>query len=255
VSPLPPLDLHAHIDAAISSADLEDLEAVIFAVTRSLREAQQALQREDRSTVWGVGCHPGLVGAQRDFSAETFSVLIDRTPFVGELGLDGKSSVPLGQQRANLRSAFEVLSSKPRIVSLHSYAATNELLDELEATPIRGVVLHWWLGDAVATDRAIQAGCYFSVNASSSRRVDLLRSIPTDRLLTETDHPFGDRRSKSQPAPGRVEEVERSFARLLGLNPPEVRRQIWRNLSRLTRDLGCSQLLPSPIRAWLAAVA
>ena len=107
---------------------------------------------------------------KRTFSTEDFSRLLDSTAFAGELGLDGKSRVPLAEQRATFRSALEVLVTKPRVVSLHSYAATEALIDELEATPIKGAVLHWWLGDPQLTERAVQLGCYFSVNASSARK-------------------------------------------------------------------------------------
>jgi TatD DNase family protein len=163
--------------------------------------------------------------------------------------------VPLSQQRETLRSALGVLAAKPRVVSLHSYAATNELIDELEATPIKGAVLHWWLGDASLTERALRLGCYFSVNASSVRKRELTATIPVNRLLTETDHPFGDRSGKSAPAPGRVEDVERSIARLHELTPGDMRLTLWRHLGNLIRDAGCSQLLPRQGRAWLAAVS
>ena len=52
----PPLDLHAHVDAGIDAAELTALRAIVFAVTRSLDEAEQALKRSDRTTIWGVGC-------------------------------------------------------------------------------------------------------------------------------------------------------------------------------------------------------
>jgi len=255
VRTLPPLDLHAHIDPGIAPTDLEDLRAVIFAVTRSLAEAEHALGRNDLTTIWGVGCHPGLVASQKSFSIEGFSKLLDSTAFAGELGLDGKSRVPLAEQRKTLRSALDVLARKPRVVSLHSYAATNSLIDELEARPIKGAILHWWLGDAELTERAVRIGCYFSVNGSSVRKRELTATIPVDRLLTETDHPFGDRRTKSAPAPGMVENVERSIAQLHGLSPSDVRRTVWKNLGCLIRDIGCSQLLPRQVRAWLAAAA
>jgi TatD DNase family protein len=248
----PPLDLHAHVDPSIAPSDLADLRAVVFAVTRSLDEAQQALKRTDSSTVWGVGCHPGLVASQKDFSTEEFSRLLDSTAFAGELGLDGKSRVPLAEQRLTLRSALDVLVTKPRVVSLHSYAATEALIDELEATRIKGAVLHWWLGDALLTERALRLGCYFSVNASSARKRQVMAVIPPDRLLTETDHPFGDRRSTGDSAPGFVDDVERAIARHHGLTPSDARLLIWRNLSRLVREVGCSPMLPRQVRAWLA---
>lgn len=249
---LPPLDLHAHIDPDIAPSDLNDLRAVVFAVTRSLDESQQALKRTDPTTVWGVGCHPGLAGAQRTFAVGEFSRLLESTAFAGELGLDGKSRVPIAAQRETLRSALVALASKPRLVSLHSYAATEALLDELEATPIRGAVLHWWLGDAELTERAVRLGCYFSVNISSVRKRELLSAIPADRLLTETDHPFGDRRSRGDHAPGLVDDVERSLARHHSLAVSDVRLLVWRNLSRLVREVGCSPMLPREVRTWLA---
>jgi TatD DNase family protein len=129
------------------------------------------------------------------------------------------------------------------------------LIDELEATTTKGVVLHWWLGNARLTDRAVRLGCYFSVNPSSARKREMLMMIPRDRLLTETDHPFGDRRGGKPGKPGSVVEVERSIARLYGLTDLESRLLIWRNLARLVRDVGCADLLPRDVRSLLAAVA
>ena len=209
---LPPLDLHAHVDPSISENDLYELGAVVFAVSRSLDEAATVLRRDDELTVWGVGCHPSLVGAHRDFDADRFDELLDSTVLAGELGLDGKSRVPLTTQISTLRTALAVLARKPRIVSLHNYAATHALLDELERIDSPGRVLHWWLGDSALTVRAVELGCYFSVPPSAAaRRPDLLEAIPLDRVLTETDHPFGDRRS-SGARPGNVDAVERALA-------------------------------------------
>src|SRR4051794_16495840 len=125
---LPPLDLHAHVDPSISVDDLFDLDAVVFAVSRSLDEAATVVRRDDELTIWGVGCHPGLVSAHRDFDPARFAELLESTALAGELGLDGSSRVPLATQITTLRSALAVLNSKPRIVTLHSYGATEELM-------------------------------------------------------------------------------------------------------------------------------
>ena len=190
---LPPLDLHAHIDTSIEASELTALQAIVFAVTRSLDEAEQALKRTDHTTIWGVGCHPGLVGAQKAFDVERFRALSETTPYAGELGLDGASRVPMKMQRNTLASALRVLQQSPRITSLHSYMATSEILRTIADYPQPGLILHWWLGTASETAHALELGCYFSVNRSSSRRKDLLAQIPIDRVLSETDHPFGDR--------------------------------------------------------------
>jgi TatD DNase family protein len=248
---LPPVDLHAHIDVSVEGDDLRALSAVIFAATRSLAEAEQAILREDDTIVWGVGSHPKLARSHGSFSQESFADLIKRAAFVGEVGLDGSAKVALERQQLTLRSVLDVLREQPRIVSLHSYRSADLLLDELNARPIRGVVLHWWLGSQHATRRAVELGCYFSVNASMLRHPDTLRSMPLDRLLTETDHPFGDRSSPAPRLPGHVLPVEHAIARYNKLQPEEVRRLMWTNLGRLVREAGCANLLSRRIRSYL----
>ena len=251
---LPPLDLHAHINPSISEDDLYELGAVVFAVSRSLDEAAVLLGRDDETTIWGVGCHPGLVGAHSAFSASRFDQLLESTAFAGELGLDGKSRVAFQTQLGTLRSALNVLAEKPRIVSLHNYAATEAIVLELARIQSPGRVLHWWLGDEDITRRAVDLDCYFSLPPSAAkRRPDLLDAIPLDRVLTETDHPFGDRRS-SEPRPGNVDAVERALARHHAIEQEEVRRTVWHNLARLTKDVGCGRLLPRRVRMLLAAL-
>jgi TatD DNase family protein len=254
VNRLLPIDLHAHIEADIAAADLVDLRAVVFAATRSLDEAERALGRSDASTIWGVGCHPGLVGSQKTFDAERFSALIARTAYVSEVGLDGKSRVPMETQRATLSAVLKVLQASPRITSIHSFAATEAVLGCLTERPIRGAVLHWWLGDAAQTQRAIDLGCFFSVNAAMVRQSELLRLLPLDRVLPETDHPFGDRPGGRGRRPGRVEDVEQALAVHHQLTPEEIRQATWRNLGQLTRETRSGMLLPRQVRVALAAV-
>ncbi|MGB6059550.1 MAG: TatD family hydrolase [Microthrixaceae bacterium] len=252
MSRFPPVDLHAHVDPAISADDLDDLRAVVFAVTRSLDEAASVVDRTDANVVWGVGCHPGLAKSHRTFNAATFEELLRSVPFAGELGLDGSARVPMDRQQATFRTALTVLKNTPRIVSIHSAGATREVLDELERSTIRGAVLHWWLGDGADTHRAVDLGCYFSLNIAGVRRSNLLDFIPPDRLLTETDHPFGDKRSKP-PQPGNVENVEAAIARHHNLQASDVRRLVWRNLSTMVAETKVGGLFPRPVRRLLAA--
>jgi TatD DNase family protein len=250
-SALPPLDLHAHIDVGIPADELRSLGAVVFAATRSLAEARQAQERQDDLIVWGVGSHPGVASSHNSFDPAVFRALIEQTAFVSEFGLDGASKIGLDRQLATLRGALGVLADEPRITSLHSYRATDQLLDELANRPVRGVVLHWWLGSPAATARAVELGCCFSINAAMLRRPGALRQLPLDRLLTETDHPYGDRSAPEPHQPGDVLPVEYALARLHGLEPGEVRRTLWRNFAHLVHETGCAPLLSRRIRSYL----
>lgn len=253
MSRLPSLDVHAHIETSIDSSELDALNSVVFAVTRSLDEARIAVRRRDATTVWGVGCHPGLALAQKAFSAAALSKLLDDTALVGEVGLDGKSRVPMETQVTTLRSILRVLEEKHRIISVHSYGACGEVLDLLGEANLPGVILHWWLGTPTQTAAAIELGCYFSMNPAMLRN-RRSTNIPLDRLLTETDHPFGDRAVGSNHRPGEVARVEDALGAIHGVSPNEVRLHSWRNLRAIVAATSVGTLLPNTIRAHLAAV-
>ena len=246
----PPLDTHAHVDPSIGRDELVALRAVVFACTRSLSEFEEAQNRNDPVTVWGVGVHPALPSAVDGFSRAEFESAIGRTPLVGEVGMDAKSPVPRSRQRDVLDAILTVLADEQRIVSVHSAGATSSILDLLEHRGASGVILHWWRGDQRETARAVELGCYFSINPSELTRPVVLGRVPWDRLLLETDHPYGDRRRKSQP--GRVEQLEQAIADRTGIPAASVRRGIWGNLYRLVQLTGTSGLFGDRVRRMLS---
>jgi TatD DNase family protein len=78
--------------------------------------------------------------------------------------------------------------------------------------------------------------------------------LPLDRVLTETDHPFGDR-GRPSARPGAVEAVEAALASHHRLTEDAVRLQVWRNLGRLAAEAGCIRLLPTRVQALLGTVS
>ncbi len=253
----PALDLHAHIDTAISPKDLLNLRAVVFAASRSLEESRAALKRQpqDLLTVWGVGVHPGVKAALDDYNPSEFGDLIEQTAYVGEIGLDAKAPSRLGRQHEVLESVLVQLQTKPRLTSIHSYGATVDVVNHLVRAPVRGAILHWWLGDRASTARAIDVGAFFSINTSMIRRSDALDLIPTDRLLPETDHPDGNRSGPRPRQPGNITDVELALAERRGLSAAGFRLQTWRNLAALVATTSTEKLLPPRVAAIVAAAA
>lgn len=234
----PPLDTHAHVDTGIAGRDLRELGAFVFAMTRSLEEFEAVRGRRDVRTTWGLGVHPGLARANKSFSPAAFEQAVERTALVGEVGLDGTSRVPIEVQLRTFRSVLQVLQRHPRLVSVHSAGAHLRVLRELHRTPVEGVVLHWWTGSAELTEEAVRLGCFFSLPPAAMSRDETLQLIPRSRLLPETDHPYGDRRTRSKCRPGGVEEVERRLADREGVGPMEMRTHFWRNLGSVAERAG-----------------
>ena len=82
-----------------------------------------------------------------------------------------------------------------KIISIHSRKAEREVLDVLDDAFSFKAILHWYSGDESLLNRAVKMGCYFSVNGNmlKSRKIErMLEIVPKNRILLETDSPFGD---------------------------------------------------------------
>jgi TatD DNase family protein len=79
------------------------------------------------------------------------------------------------------------------VITVHSIRAAKVVLDHIEAylpPSLSKVVLHWFTGSKAEAKRAIELGCYFSIDASmldNVRHTAMVAAIPLDRLLTELD--------------------------------------------------------------------
>jgi TatD DNase family protein len=249
-----PLDLHAHIQPDIDPRELDRLNACVIAVTRTPEEFDGVTARRDQTTAWGLGAHPGVPAAHDGFDTERFRELLTHTPVVGEVGLDGRSKVSPATQRRTLEAILTILAEHSRLVSVHSSRATGPVLGAIEVHRPRGVVLHWWRGTEAETRRALALGCYFSVNAAEVARPKILSLVPRDRVLTETDHPFGDRGQAAPRRPGRVDDVEAAMARYWNVDIDGVRTQIWVNLRRIATQTATADMFPGAFQRAMLAV-
>jgi len=92
-------------------------------------------------------------------------------------------------------------------------------------------------GSASEAKRALDLGCYFSINAEmmkSTKHRALVASLPVERLLTETDGPFVEREGKPI-RPSDVVDTVQEIALLRGLIGEAAAAQILYNLSTLLR--------------------
>lgn len=248
---LPSIDAHAHLHPSRSSKELAKSGAVL-ASTLSLDEAVQGIGRKEPLIAWGVGCHPRLPTSVQAFDADRFGDLAERSAFVGEIGLDGGSRVPMEHQLQVFRQALEVVARLPRMVSIHSYQANGMMLEELRRRPVMIPVLHWWTGSADETSQAVALGCYFSVHSAVARQSKFRTRVPPERLLVESDHGYDD---PPEAIPCRIEWVEHLLAQQLRVEREEVRRLAWRNLASIIQQTGTIGFLPEPLAAILEVVS
>lgn len=244
------VDFHTHLDLypdlarAIATCDRKRVATLAVTTTPKAFERNVELSSDSDFVRVGLGLHPQLV-AQRHHEIDLFEALLPRTRYVGEVGLDrGPAHYRSFELQRSIfaRVLRACAEDGGKILSLHSVRATKPVLDMLDEhlPPDRArVVLHWFNGSRTDVRRAVERGCYFSINEGMLRSVNgerVLRDIPKDRVLTETDGPFIVRGDKPIE-PGDVLRAVEMLAASLETPIEGIRRQILSNFrSLVTRD-------------------
>jgi TatD DNase family protein len=198
------IDFHCHLDLypdfEASVRDAEQAHIYTLAVTTTPQAWPRNLEatRHSKFVRAGLGLHPQLV-AERHGELELWKQYISQTRYVGEVGLDAGPSYYQSfdlQKQVFARILKECATLRGKILSVHSVRAATPVLDLIEThlpAADRRVVLHWFTGTKAEARRAVELGCYFSINhvmVANERGRSLIATLPKDRLLTETDGPF-----------------------------------------------------------------
>lgn len=192
-----------------------------------------------------LGLHPQLAHERAD-ELPLFEALVDETRYVGEIGLEG--SPDYGRHADVQQKVFDRILAICRdrggkILTIHSRRAAQPVLRALEKYDCCNLsVLHWFTGTPRELSEAIDAGCWFSVGpamlkSQSGQRLAAL--MPRDRVLTETDGPFGKVGNQSLE-PTDVGMALNSLAALWNVSTQEVDRIVKANLRVLTERVPSS---------------
>jgi len=149
--------------------------------------------------VWaGVGHYP-LEESEPDLAALNAMAKDEMVVVVGEIGLDFEHVGGLARdiQVQRLHELFALATENDLPVSLHNRGAAEELLAVIKAHGgIRGV-MHYFALDWDWAQRFLEVGFYLSfaglvTRPSRESLREVVRRCPADRVLLETDSPYGN---------------------------------------------------------------
>ena len=240
------VDFHCHLDlypdpvAAIAAAEAAGVYTLTVTTTPKAWPRNLALTQHTSRIRAALGLHPQLVG-ERSSEISLWETYLPEARYVGEVGLDAGPryyrSLDI-QKQIFERILKQCARAGGKVLTVHSVRAVAAVLDLIEAhlPPGRGhTVLHWFTGSKAEARRAVDLGCYFSVNAQMLQRDkgrDLVGILPADRLLTETDGPFTQ--FGGRPAcPADVADTLKELANVRQIPPEEMAATINRNLKAI----------------------
>lgn len=196
------IDFHCHLDLypdperEARDADAAGIYLLSVTTTPKAWPKTAKLARGRNRIRTALGLHPQLAH-ERHSELLLFEKLLENVRYVGEIGLDGAPG--FGQHASiQIQVLSRVLSMVSeqggRILTIHSRRAVDDVLRCLGDEHAPSSILHWFSGTGRQLDRAIAMGCWFSVGPAmlaSSKGRALVSKMPRDRILTETDGPFG----------------------------------------------------------------
>ncbi len=202
------IDTHFHLDLMENMQTLiQELAASkdigIFAVgtTPMAYKREKAFCKGSRNICVGLGLHPQLI-SERANEIRLFINHIVESNVIGEIGLDFspayKSSCE--QQLVCFREICKVCAHEGRkCLSIHSVKSAGIAISILEDSctfKTCRCILHWFTGSKSELRKAVENGAYFSINPrmiNTKGGQEIIKSVPLDRLLLETDAPFACR--------------------------------------------------------------
>jgi TatD DNase family protein len=203
------VDVHIHLSDDEYSGCVDEIVqeakalSVVTLVSNSmnLKTSIGSLELAERfpSVVYAaVGIHPWTVN---DLTDDQFQETIDFISkkakskglvAIGEIGLDFKYMNIWDRQLKVFDSMLHLAEKLVLPVIVHSRGATAQIVDMLPSYSVKKVLLHWFSNPISALTKAVDHGFYISEGAPvvfSNGIRDVVKKVPMENLLTETDGP------------------------------------------------------------------
>ena len=200
-----------------------------------------ALARGHREVWAGIGHHP-TEASPPDLAILRQLAADPRVVAIGEIGLDFEEpgAPPPHVQVSRLHELFALAVDLDLPVSIHNRAAATEILELIEAHPgLRGVMHYFaleWEWAERFLDYGFSLGFAGLVTRPSRHSLrEVARQCPDDRLLLETDSPYGNahKRMKVQNRPAYLVDTAELVAELRGMEMQDLAKLEGDNALRL----------------------
>jgi len=249
------VDAHIHLSDADYSGCIDEIVqeakalSVVALVSNSmdLKTSIGSLELAERfpSTVYAaVGIHPWTVN---DLTDDQFQETVDFISkkakskglvAIGEIGLDFKYMNIWDMQLKVFDSMLHLAEKLELPVIIHSRGTTAQIVDMLPSYGVKKVLLHWFSNPISALTKAVDHGFYVSEGAPvvfSNGIRDVVKKVPMENLLTETDGPvrffrppFQGKRTTSAFIP----TIVKAIAEVRKMDPESVAEHVRENFER-----------------------
>jgi len=242
------VDTHIHLEevegnlddalAEARAAGVTDLIAMGVDVSTSRQVVEWS---KTKPGVWAaVGHHP-LNQVGPDLAQLRLLARRPRVVAIGEVGLDhaDEHRGPHDAQEEWFHRSCDLALELGLPVCIHTRESTTAVYDALRVHPELTGVMHYWALSWEWARRFLDLGLYISFSGLVTRGSreelrDVARRVPADRLLIETDAPWGTPRGREgKMRPAWMIDTARVVAEVRGIGLEELAELEWSNVIKL----------------------
>jgi TatD DNase family protein len=245
-------DIHAHLydcDSEALRMSVDEAESagvgMIVNTATSIRTAKVVLDQcksYPKSMKAAVGISPfDTVDIGDDWDRELIDLLDDPAVVaMGEIGLDNTNPAypPVDVQIPIFKKQLDIAKNADLPVVIHSRGMEKRVAEICNDYGVSKAIFHCFTGDSESLSYIIGYGYYISISGiityKNSHLRDIVKSLPVDRILIETDTPY------LSPVPHRGKMNRPSFlihtakelSRILGIGEGEFFKILGDNTAR-----------------------
>jgi len=181
--------------SSLASVRLSEVEEDVYAAVGIHPHDARLLDEEALRTLEDLAAHPKVVA-------------------IGEIGLDFYRNLsPRRMQERAFRRQIRLALKLGLPVIIHDRDAHRRVIEILKSEKVSHGVMHCFSGDINVARQALAMGLHISfagpITYGGKRIIDILRRIPHERILIETDCPY------LAPVPYRGKRNEPAYVRLV----------------------------------------
>ena len=247
------VDVHAHMTDKSFDLDRESVieQAIKAGAVHIITNATNyedgmlslALAQKHPSVRVALGIYPDetLKLSETEFSTQLKWIATQKNSIIaiGEIGLDYKWTKEEEKREIQKKRFIQQLHLAKKMkkpVIIHSRNAEREVVDILIQEEMPRVVMHCFCGRHSIVKDAIKHKFHFSIPpkvVNDSQFEELVKIIPIDRLLTETDSPYLHYERGERNEPKYIRETIKKIAEIKKMDENEVANILFFNYKKL----------------------
>lgn len=235
------IDIHSHLNFTDFDSDREEIIAqmkekkigtiVVGTTFESSKKAVEIAQKHEN--IWAiVGCHP--IHAEQGFDYSAYKKLAQEKKVVGigECGLDYK--YPNDKQKEVFEQQIRLAQELNKPLMLHIRDAYKDVYEMVKDKSLRANA-HFFAGTLEDAKNFIDLGYSISFTGVITFTHDydaLVKNVPSDRIMSETDSPYVSPKRGKRNTPLNVVDIVAKMADLRGETLINMKSTILENFKR-----------------------